>query len=356
MAENEQAKLDLVRQIKTEASAISFAPMDRQPLDPVALNRTLELFGETLRGAAYVLNNQRQDELRDEVQLLKESVAKLRARLASPAREPSAVKLTLFQQALFRDLESTMTALKNQDYREPLRPQDLPAGLRSRFIGRTGKYLLQVYPRGDVWERSNQEPFVLDLRTVDPDVTGSPVQFYEYTNMLKKNFQKSAAYALAAIVIMLMLHFRNAAGALLILMPVVVGTCWMVGLMAVFHVPFNPANLISLTLLIGIGVSNGIHILNRFTEERHATILAKSTGKAVLVSALTTIAGFGSLMLAKHRGIASLGQVMSLGTAMCMLAALTVLPAVLILLTRSGWKLAHGWFAHKATGEKEPTH
>jgi len=38
---------------------------------------------------------------------------------------------------------------------------------------------------------------------------------------------------------------------------------------------------------------------------------------------------------------------------MCMLAALTVLPAVLILLTRSGWKLAHGWFAHKATGDKE---
>src|SRR6185503_11414150 len=132
-----------------------------------------------------------------------------------------------------------------------------------------------------------------------------------------------------------------------------VGTSWMVGLMAVFHVPFNPANLISLTLLIGIGVSNGIHILNRFTEERHPTILAKSTGKAVLVSALTTIAGFGSLMLAKHRGIASLGQVMSLGTATCMLAALTVLPAVLILLTRSGWKLAHGWFAHRATGDEK---
>jgi len=48
--------------------------------------------------------------------------------------------------------------------------------------------------------------------------------------------------------------------------------------------------------------------------------------------------------------------VMSIGTATCMLAALTVLPAVLILLTRSGWKLAHGWFAHKTTEEKELTH
>ncbi len=347
IAENEEAKLELVRQIKAEAAGIHFAPMDRQPLDPATLNRTLESFEETLRGAAYLLNNKRHDELRDQVQRLGESVTKLRAGLAAPGREPAAAKLTLFQQALFHDLEITMTALKNQEYREPLRPQDLPAGLRSRFIGRTGKYLLQVYPKGDVWERNNQETFVRDLRSIDPNVTGSPVQFYEYTNMLKKNFQKSAVYALVAIVVMLMLHFRNAASVLLILMPVVIGICWMLGFMAVFHLPFNPANIISLTLLIGIGVSNGVHIINRFTEEKHPTILAKSTGKAVLVSALTTIAGFGSLMLAKHRGIASLGQVMSLGTAMCMIASLTILPAVLILLTRSGLKLAHGWFASR---------
>jgi hypothetical protein len=97
---------------------------------------------------------------------------------------------------------------------------------------------------------------------------------------------------------MLMLHFRNAASVLLILMPVVIGICWMLGFMAVFHMPFNPANIISLTLLIGIGVSNGIHIINRFTEEKHPTLLAKSTGKAVLVSALTRF-GLCSLMLAK---------------------------------------------------------
>ncbi len=63
----------------------------------------------------------------------------------------------------------------------------------------------------------------------------------------------------------------------------------------------------TLPLVIGIGVTNGIHILNRFAEERTPGILSRSTGKAVLVSGLTAIAGFGSLMLAKHRGIHSLG-------------------------------------------------
>ena len=72
--------------------------------------------------------------------------------------------------------------------------------------------------------------------------------------------------------------------------------------------------------------------------ESDPSIFAKSTGKAVLVSALTTVAGFGSLIMAKHRGIASLGEVMAVGTATCMLAAVTFLPALMKLLMAAGWK------------------
>ncbi|MFM7553753.1 MAG: MMPL family transporter, partial [Verrucomicrobiota bacterium] len=78
-------------------------------------------------------------------------------------------------------------------------------------------------------------------------------------------------------------------------------------------------------------VTNGIHILNRFAEERTPALLGRSTGKAVIISGLTTIAGFGSLIIADHRGIRSLGWVMAVGTATCMVAAMTLLPAVLTL-------------------------
>ena len=101
------------------------------------------------------------------------------------------------------------------------------------------------------------------------------------------------------------------------------------GLMGAFRIPFNPANIMTLPLVIGIGVTNGIHILNRFAEEKNASILSKSTGKAVFVSGLTALSGFGSLILAQHRGIRSLGEVMSIGVTTCMIAALTFLPAVL---------------------------
>jgi len=143
----------------------------------------------------------------------------------------------------------------------------------------------------------------------------------------------------------------------LALLPVAVGSIWMGGLMGWFGIPLNPANIMTLPLVIGIGVTNGIHILNRFAEEKTAGILAKSTGKAVFVSGLTAIAGFGSLMVAKHQGIRSLGEVMSVGVTTCMIAGLTFLPAVLNLILR--WLGAHkkqpsGDNAQSTLGREEP--
>jgi len=234
---------------------------------------------------------------------------------------------------------------------------------RDRFIGKTGKYLLMVFPKEDVWQRDAQERFVQELRTVDPNVTGTPVQLLEYETLLKDSYIQAAWYSLGAIAIMVFFHFRSAAHngldgwgfptlkrlgvsvliglgcVVLALLPVAIGMIWMGGFMGWFGILFNPANIMTLPLVVGVGVTNGIHILNRFAEEQNPGILAKSTGKAVLVSGLTTIAGFGSLILGKHQGIQSLGYVMAVGTATCMIAGLTFLPAILNLITRGGWTI-----------------
>ncbi len=169
---------------------------------------------------------------------------------------------------------------------------------------------------------------------------------------------QAAWYSLMAIVLMVLIHFRTVSSVILALLPVAIGSIWLGGLMGCFGIPFNPANIMTLPLVIGIGVTNGIHILNRFAEERTPGILAKSTGKAVFVSGLTAIAGFGSLILAKHQGIRSLGEVMSMGMATCMIAALTFLPALLNLLDRAGVALAKkqpsGDNARSTLGREEP--
>ena len=339
LTEDQARKLTTLREIKTHIGGIRIPPPDPQAVDTVRLDRSLASLRLVLGFAVGKISSERgAGKLGTELSALRAAVDSLqRALKENPDR--GTASLTAWQRGLLGDLHETLSLIQDQDASGPLTLQDIPVFLRERFTSRSGKFLLQVYPRDDVWQRAVQKQFVRELRTVAPDVTGSPVQIYEYTSMVKESFQKAGAYAAAVIAIMVWLHFRRVGSVLLAFLPVVLGFIWMVGLMTLFHISFNPVNIMSLTLVIGIGVTNSIHILNRFAEHPHPSIMATSTGKAVFVSALNTIAGFGSLLVAKHQGISSLGAVMAIGTATCMLASLTVLPAILHFLNEFGWSM-----------------
>lgn len=332
LEENQTEKLALARSIRAELAGIHFAPMDPKPVAIEPLSATLWYLTGYL-GLAADTAQPAEPALARELRSLKDAIVRFRVLLLE-RRPGSTRRLTAFQQAFFQGLHKTFKALQNQDTRGPMRPQDLPPSLRSRFIGVTGKYLVQVYPKKDLWRHANQQAFINQLRSAVPAdrVTGTPVQLYEYTTLLKNSYEQAAVYALAAIILMTLVRFRSLVWVMLALLPVGVGSTWLLGFMGRAGIPFNPANIMTLPLVLGIGVTNGVQILNRFSEERNPAILAKSTGKAVLVSGLTAIAGFGSLILANHQGIRSLGIVMSVGIAACMVAALTVLPALLRLL------------------------
>ncbi len=358
LAGDQSAKLAAIGSIKKAALAIDFADPDPNLPSLLELSQTLQYTQGYLGLAATETQKEGKARLTQDLRALREAIGELRQRMANSGNpDVTQGRLASFQKALFNDLRQTFATLANQDDSSGLRVEDLPNALRHRFIGRTGKYLLQVYPKEDVWQRENQQAFIEDLRKVDPDATGTPVQLYEYTTLLKESYEKAAWYALGAIVILVFVHFRSVTSVLLALLPVAIGATWMVGLMGLAGVDFNPANIMTLPLVIGIGVTNGIHILNRFAEEQNPALLAKSTGKAVIVSGLTTIAGFGSLIPAKHQGIASLGLVMSAGVAACMVAALTFLPALLNVLTARGWspvKKPSGDNARSTLGREEP--
>jgi uncharacterized protein len=339
MCNSSPRQLERIGEIKQDLKDLAFAEADLAPAVLPQLDQTLWSLQGYLGLAGEEVKKSGETELDEQLRSLRQSIVALRQHFQADNPGVVAAKLAAFQQALFKDVRDTFDALRNQDNSGPLRPEDLPPALRNRFIGQTGKLLLQVYPKENVWQRDNQEAFVREVRSVDPNATGTPVQLLEYTTLLKNSYEEAAFYSLGAIAILVFLHFRSLTCVALSLLPVAIGTIWMVGLMGWCDMPFNPANIMTLPLVIGIGVTSGIHILNRFAEEQNPSILAKSTGKAVLVSALTTVAGFGSLILAKHQGIQSLGFIMAVGTATCMIAALTFLPALLTVLVRRGWSM-----------------
>jgi uncharacterized protein len=347
LAQDATRKLEWIRQIKEDLADLQFHPIDTGPADVRTISATLWRMQGYLGLARNAAAEADEQPLADQLQRLHRAIGDLRIAMLED-REHATRRLALFQQALFNDVHQTFEAIRSQDASGPMQIRDLPGILRNRFISTDGNlHLIQVYPALNLWERPNQQVFIGALRQeIDPNesgfpvITWTPVQLFEYTFLLRASYQEAAGYALGAIALLVLIHFRSLVCVVLALVPVGVGTLWMVGIMGLLDYPFNPANIMTLPLVIGIGVTSGIHILNRFAEERKPEMLAKSTGKAVFVAALTTVVGFGSLILAKHQGIASLGYVMALGTSTCMIAALTTLPALLQWLGSRGWRIA----------------
>lgn len=256
----------------------------------------------------------------------------LRSLEAAKASGDLASRLASCQERLATDFRRKLDILRSSALDPvPITVEGLPDFIRKRYLGRGGKWLLQIYGKEDVWQTEPQRRFVDELRTVNPEVTGPAVLNYESTRSLLEAYLEGGLYASIAIAAILLLDFRSVRLASLSLVPLGLGWLWTLGGMRLLHLSFNPANLVIIPLLVGIGVDNGIHIVRHFLQSPSAEgrIAGSRLGRAILLSSLTTMAGFGSLLVAHHQGIRSIGSLLSLAVGSCLVAALVFLPTLL---------------------------
>ncbi len=211
---------------------------------------------------------------------------------------------------------------------------DLPRELADRYIGQTGKHLLKVYARGDIWDMNRLKRFVADVESVDPLATGHPVQTYYASRHLQLSYIQAGVFALLAVFALLLFDFRSIRYSLLAMVPLAMGFVQMCGLIGWFGIPLNAANLIALPLILGIGVDDGVHLVHEMRRTGGRFRLTDSTAVAVILISTTTMASFGALILARHQGLRSLGQVLTLGTFLCLTCSMMAFPALLTWLTR----------------------
>ena len=146
---------------------------------------------------------------------------------------------------------------------------------------------------------------------------------------MQHSYITAACYALAAVVVVLLLEFRKLSLTFLALLPVGAGLVQMFGVMGLLGIPLNPANMIVLPLILGIGLDDGVHVVHDFRQRAGNYRVSTSTTAAIVVTTLTTMVGFGSLMLSSHQGLASLGRVLTIGVTCCLFSSLVLLPALL---------------------------
>ncbi|MEM7246057.1 MAG: MMPL family transporter [Acidobacteriota bacterium] len=251
------------------------------------------------------------------------------------ATAPDAVDvdgLTRFREAA-RDELSELLAVSSELARgEGLDIDSLPTALRDQLVGRSGRLALWVEPAESVWDRDALGELVAALRTIDPDVTGPAVQVYEVPEEMRRSCVEAGLLAFVAVTLLVLLTSRDLAVTGLALLTVALGLGTALGLLAWMGQPLNPANLLALPLLLGIGIDDGVHLAWAWKRCGRVDAALAEVGHPIALTSLTTAFGFAGLLLADHRGLQSLGLTCVIGCLTMLLCSTTLLPAVLGLL------------------------
>jgi len=337
--EQQEQKAEIIRAIQRELGSVQFEIPPYDPADSELVLRSLS----SLRLHASQLLRKATDrgDTASEAALkpLAEAAAQTRAKLQTLDPSDLQQRLARYEQRFYGDLQAQLQLMADQVVDRRMGLDDVPQEVREMLVGKTGKFLVRVFPKENIWEREPLVKFVHEVQSVAPNATGTPLGLYEFVEILKTGYRNAALWALLVIAILIFVDFRGGYATLLTILPLLVGTAWMFGTMVVLGINFNPANIMVLPLIVGIGVAYGIYVVQRYREGHEATFYSKSTGRAVILSALTAMFAFASLLIGKHRGIRSLGLVTTIGVFACLIAALVLLPSLLEVARRKGWKV-----------------
>jgi hypothetical protein len=87
--------------------------------------------------------------------------------------------------------------------------------------------------------------------------------------------------------------------------------------------------------MLGMGMDNGVYVVQDFRSQAGRYRMSHATAVAVVLCTLTTMIGFAALMVANHRGLQSLGRVLTLGMTCYLFTAWVMLPCLLTWITRN---------------------
>jgi predicted RND superfamily exporter protein len=213
--------------------------------------------------------------------------------------------------------------------------------LRLFILGSGKSYRLVTYiiPTKDLWSRAdtNELKELIIGKLKDKGIgknryklTGANLLTGDLKEIIIKNLKTSMRLAGLIIVIVLLLYYRSLKLLALSTLPLIVGLVTLTGIMVTFHLDFNFLNCIVLPMIIGIGIDDGVHLANTFHHSTNAHIVegVSHTSRAVVLTSLTTLVGFGSIALSHYPGLRSMGYVACIGISTCLFASIMVLPAL----------------------------
>jgi hypothetical protein len=247
---------------------------------------------------------------------------------------PSSAALADLERRLTGHLPDLLTRLDQALLAEEVSLENLPPSVRQDWVSQAGEAKVMARPAIGIHDNRALERFADAALAAAPNATGAPIIITEAGRVVVAAFIEASVIAFTLITLVLIVVLRSAADVLLVLLPLALAILLTGGTSALLGLDLNFANVIVLPLLLGLGVSGAIHVVmrRRAPSTSEASAGPNSTPRAVLFSALTTIASFGSLAVAPHPGMASMGLLLTLAILWSLICTLVILPALFALI------------------------
>jgi hopanoid biosynthesis associated RND transporter like protein HpnN len=210
-----------------------------------------------------------------------------------------------------------------------IRESDLPQELSTQYVTPEGRYRIEVFPHENILKMGALERFADAVAAVAPRATDTPIVIREAGKAVVRSFLQATIYAIIAITLYLLIELRSVSDTGLTLLPLTLSLLLTGAGSVILDLPFNFANVIVVPLLIGSSIE-GAYLVYRFRTEPPMTssVLKTSTARALFFSMLTTILSFSTLSFSPHRGMASMGKLLTVCIGSLMVTTLLLLPAL----------------------------
>lgn len=214
----------------------------------------------------------------------------------------------------------------------PITLETIPKWLGAGVIAEDGSMALNIRPQENSLDAIILDHEIEEIRSVAPTATGVPVIVRMATMGLSQYVPYMVPMVFVVVTLILIVAFRDVSGVLLSLIPVVTATAITFGFYFWFGFQFSMLTVVVVPVILGLGVDDGIHIVERLrrydTPTREQLVDAVvGVGRPIFLTTTTTCVSFLALLFTDHAGLESIANFMLVGVPMCFLTSVTMVPA-----------------------------
>jgi len=327
--DNQEEKKQLIDEMAMTLGPVTFSQKRHQQID-VGLQKTA--FMDLENALSRLIVEQSVHPSIDLIRALHNSLAEVLSQLELyDTYEAQVGLLSAIERDLLYLLPASIHRLQLALAATPFTLKDIPESVKIHWQSSSDVYRIAVYPAENINDNDALRRFVRAVQDISSGATGVPVISLEAGKAVVDAFIYAFSLALIGVVLALLVLLRSVKSTVLVFVPLLLAALFTGAVTVLLEIPFNFANIIALPLILGIGIDCSVHLVHRSRSsgEAYENLLHSSTARAIFYSALTTMAGFGSLIFSQHQGTASMGLLLLAGVVLTLVCVLIILPVLL---------------------------